>query len=475
MIDKITIFWFRQDLRISDNPGLVAAAENGLVMPIYIFEDKDSHIHSLGGASKWWLYHSLNKLNKSLCKKLNLYIGNPQEIILKIIKQHNISSVYWNRCYEPYRIQMDSAIKQELTAINIECKSFNGSLLWEPWDILKKDSTYYKVFTYFYRNGCLQAKAPRVPLPIPKKLNVLRDNFNKCTIEHFKLLSVIKWYKNVEAVWQVGENVAQEKLVNFLNNYLSGYKEGRNYPDQPHISKLSPHLHFGEISPNQVWYAAKNHDKFNKDLDHFLSEIGWREFSYYLLYHFPGLPKQNFQSKFIKFPWRNNVKLLKAWQRGQTGYPFVDAGMRELWQTGYIHNRVRMVVGSFLVKNLLLHWRYGAEWFWDCLVDADLANNSASWQWVAGSGADAAPYFRIFNPVTQGEKFDEHGNYTRKFIPELKKLPNKYLFKPWEAPEEILKNAGILLGTTYPKPIVSMVGSRIKALDAYKTISLDII
>jgi deoxyribodipyrimidine photo-lyase len=259
-------------------------------------------------------------------------------------------------------------------------------------------------------------------------------------------------------------------LVSFLNNGLQGYKEGRNFPNKQNVSKLSPHLHFGEISPNQVWHAAQfigMAKSLDADLDHFLSELGWREFSYYLLYHFPTLPHQNFQEKFNQFPWQYNQELLVSWQRGLTGYPLVDAGMRQLWQTGYVHNRVRMVVASFLIKNLLLYWRYGERWFWDCRDDADLASNSASWQWVAGCGADAAPYFRIFNPTLQGEKFDPYGDYTRHFVPELKNLPDKFLFKPWEAPLNILNDAGVILGETYPKPIVALDESRQKALQAY--------
>lgn len=269
--------------------------------------------------------------------------------------------------------------------------------------------------------------------------------------------------------WHIGEKAASKKLSNFLEHGLLGYKEGRNQPASKHVSHLSPHLHFGEISPNQVWQEAQKtrSPRFATDLNHFLSELGWREFSYNLLFHVPNLPWKNFQKKFDSFPWQYNPKALKAWQRGQTGYPLVDAGMRELWQTGYMHNRVRMVAASFLVKNLLMHWHHGESWFWDCLVDADLANNSASWQWVAGSGADAAPYFRIFNPVTQGEKFDPDGIYTRALVPELGRLPSKYLFSPWKATDTVLKQAGVKLGVTYPKPIVDLAFSRERALDAY--------
>jgi deoxyribodipyrimidine photo-lyase len=275
----------------------------------------------------------------------------------------------------------------------------------------------------------------------------------------------------MESYWEIGEGAAQRKLHTFLERGLQNYKEYRNHPSKPNTSRLSPHLHFGEISPNQAWHAAQHYGhahRLENDLDCFLSELGWREFSYYLLYHFPDLPSKNFQSKFDHFPWQYDDAFLNVWQQGKTGYPIVDAGMRELWQTGYMHNRVRMIVASFLVKNLGIHWRQGADWFWDCLVDADLASNSASWQWVAGSGADAAPYFRIFNPILQGEKFDPDGDYTRRFVPELKNIPNKYLYNPWKAPEHVLKTSRVVLGTTYPRPIVDLEKSRDAALTAYQ-------
>ena len=272
--------------------------------------------------------------------------------------------------------------------------------------------------------------------------------------------------------WQIGEAAAVTRLYDFVDGGLNGYKDGRNFPARPHTSRLSPHLHWGEISPNMAWYAAiekRDQAGFDNDIDVFLSELGWREFSHSLLYHFPHLPRQNLQSKFDSFPWQSDDNNLRAWQQGKTGYPIVDAGMRELWETGYMHNRVRMIVGSFLVKNLLLHWHHGEAWFWDCLVDADLANNSAGWQWIAGCGADAAPYFRVFNPITQGTKFDADGSYTRRFVPELAALPNKYLFSPWDAPALELQAAGITLGNEYPKPVVDVKQSREAALAAFAT------
>ena len=335
--------------------------------------------------------------------------------------------------------------------------------------ILKSDGTPYKVFTPYYRNGCLSAPSPRDPISKPDKLKLFFDTANKNSIDRAGLLPAVKWYKQLEPHWNIGEKAAQKKLKKFTENSLYNYKKGRNFPALNSVSRLSPHLHFGEISPNQVWYAAKT-NKDSDDLDHFLSELGWREFSYSLLFHFPELPRKNFQSKFNQFPWLENQDVLERWQRGQTGYPLVDAGMRELWQTGYMHNRIRMIVGSFLVKNLLQHWHHGEKWFWDCLVDADLANNSAGWQWIAGCGADAAPYFRIFNPITQGQKFDPSGEYTRQFLPELKNLPVKYLFNPWETPINVLEEAGVRLGEDYPNPIVDIKFSRERALKAFQSL-----
>jgi deoxyribodipyrimidine photo-lyase len=478
MMNKKTLFWFRQDLRLSDNPGLYEAVLNGSVLAIYILDEEKNKDVEMGAASMWWLHHSLTKLARSLDNKLNFYKGDAKEVILKLIKEYAIDQAYWSRCYEPARLKQDAEIKDLLTHAGIDCQDFNASLLWEPELVLKSDKTPYKVFTPFYRNGCLSAQAPRIPLEKPKKLNLIKDLVHAIDLENLGLLKQKLPTFLTDQDWIIGEDGALSVLATFIQKPLENYKEGRNVPAKKNVSRLSPYLHFGEISPNQAWYAAKSRAFVSASLannvDCFLSELGWREFSYSLLYHFPDLPRKNFQSKFDSFPWRNNQQLLAAWQQGQTGYPIVDAGMRELLQTGYMHNRVRMIVGSFLAKNLLLHWHHGADWFWDRLVDADLANNSASWQWIAGSGADAAPYFRIFNPVTQGEKFDPDGVYTKRFLPELAALPSKYLFNPWEAKESILRQAGVTLGKTYPWPIVDLKVSRDNALESFKSLSTEI-
>ena len=464
MQEVYSIHWFRQDLRIADNPALQAAAAHGKVLAVYILDDVNAGDHAMGGASRWWLHRSLQSLNRSLNGRLAVYKGDARKILLEIAGKHNAAAVYWNRCYEPWRIARDKTIKESLQKTGIEAHSFNGSLLWEPWEVKKDDGTPYKVFTPFYRKGCMNAVPPREPLPKADSFDLISDP-SALALEALELLPRIRWDKQLEPHWKIGEQAALNRLDAFLDEGMTHYKQERNFPAKPCVSRLSPYLHFGEMSPNQAWYAARARGD-DANVDSFCSELGWREFSYHLLYQFPELPRKNLQTKFDKFPWREDRESLKRWQRGQTGYPIIDAGMRELWQTGYMHNRVRMIVGSFLVKNLLLDWRHGERWFWDCLVDADLANNSSSWQWVAGCGADAAPYFRIFNPVTQGQKFDPDGSYTRHFVPELNHIPDKYLFNPWEAPEPILQNAGVTIGKTYPAPIVDISSSRTLALEA---------
>lgn len=469
--DALAIHWFRQDLRLSDNPALMAAVEAGNLLPIYILDDENAASHRMGGASRWWLHHSLTALDKSLNGNLQIFRGSAGEILQKILQETGAKTVTWNRCYEPWRIHRDKNILSELKQNGVNVISMNGSLLWEPWEVLKSDRTPYRVFTPYYRKGCLNSAEPRKPLREPQKIEFAEIGAIESahSISELNLLPS-NWEIKREPDWAPGERGAQKRLHQFLDDGIDGYNKGRNFPSTENSSNLSPHLHFGEMSPHQIWYALafwEHMIKNEEDADQFRMELAWREFSYSLLYHTPYLPEKNLQTKFDSFLWRENTEALKAWQRGQTGIPLVDAGMRELWQTGFMHNRVRMVAASFLVKNLMLDWREGARWFWDCLVDADLANNSASWQWVAGCGADAAPYFRIFNPATQGVRFDPKGEYTRKYVPELTGLPDKWLFNPWEAPKEILEAAGITLGETYPEPLVDLKTSRQDALDAY--------
>ncbi|CCB88788.1 cryptochrome/photolyase family protein [Simkania negevensis] len=455
-----TLFWFKQDLRLSDNQGLYEAAKIGSVLPIYIL---DPNHFSLGAASRVWLHHSLKSLSQSLDGKLAVFQGAPLEVIRQLVKKYQIQAVYWNRGYEPWQISQEKEIKIQLDK-EVKVQEWSSFLLWEPWKILKADETPYKVFSPYYKRGCLFADPPRDPLGSPSKLDLIPVKHHG--LDYLDLLPKVRWDENVLQHWNIGEKSAWKKFQTFLAEGLLYYKTGRDFPAQNAVSRLSPHLHFGEISPHQIW-SVVNSQKQDHNTSSFLSELGWREFSYYLLYHFPTLPTQNFQSKFDYFPWKWESPYLQHWCSGKTGFPIVDAGMRELWQTGYMHNRVRMIVASFLVKNLLIHWQIGLNWFENHLLDADLASNSASWQWVAGSGADAAPYFRIFNPITQGEKFDPHGEYTRRYVPELKKLPDKYLFCPWDAPKSILEKAGVKLGRTYPEPIIDLKQSREEALQAF--------
>jgi len=461
------IIWFRNDLRLTDNPALTEACKSGQIIPIYIIDESDTY--PAGKASNAWLQQSLTDLNKVLNNHLLILKGQPLDIISKLIKNEGCTSVYWNRCYTPYAIKRDKHIQKTLTKQGIDIFSFQASILWEPWTIKNQQGSHYKVFTPYYKKGCLQATDPRTPLKKPKITFVqLKKKYpiDKIVINTEKY----DWTKKLLQQWSIGETGAKKRLTAFIKNDLHNYSQGRDFPALEHISKISPYLHFGEISPNQIYYAIKQLDYSDHETEAFLRELAWREFSYYLLYFYPNLATKNLKTNFDHFPWKNNKKHLIAWQQGMTGYPLIDAGMRELWQTGFMHNRVRMVVASFLIKNLMIDWRKGEAWFWDCLFDADWASNSASWQWVAGSGADAAPFFRIFNPVTQSKKFDPEGVYIRKYVPELAKLDNKSIHDPSSATPIALQQAGITLGKTYPKAIIDLKSTRQRALEAYQTI-----
>lgn len=467
MTQKRSIVWFRQDLRLADNPALIDACRAGDILPIYILDDMHAGDFKMGGASRVWLHHALTALNTALNGHLLCFKGSASEVLEQLIDTYEITDIYWNRCYEPWRIHRDKNIKATL---DVNCHSSNGSLLWEPWTVLKNDGTPYKVFTPYYKNGCLQAMAPRKPMATPTDISFIKHQGNDDhTITSLNLLPSLGWGETITDGWSMDEDGIAEQCRDFISQNLQGYKEKRNFPSAPNISKLSPALHFGQISPNMIWHMVQQAGidfQCEEDAAFYCSELGWREFSYYLLYHFPNLPTDNIQSKFDLFPWQKQGDLIEKWQKGQTGYPIIDAAMQELWQTGFMHNRLRMVVASFLVKNLLQDWRVGAAWFWDCLFDADLASNSASWQWVAGCGVDAAPYFRIFNPVTQGEKFDKNGDYIRKYLPVLKDVPAKFIHTPWNAPTPILQQANVTLGEDYPRPIVDLKETRARALEA---------
>jgi len=468
------IVWFRQDLRLSDNPALMAAAASGQpIIALYILDDHTADRWAMGGASRWWLHHSLQALNTALQAHggaLVLKRGPAQAQLEALITETGADAVFWNRCYEPWRRTRDEQIKSTLTTRGIKARSFKGALIVEPWDIATKTGAPYRVFTPFWK--ALQAKhTPEAPLAAPQNLQ-FADGVGGDELDAWRLTpSAPDWAGGLRHAWTPGEDGADQRLARFVKYVARGYDDQRNLPGKTGTSGLSPHLHFGEISPRQVWDAVQSAGLSGTEGGHtFLSEIAWREFSYNLLYHFPTLPEQNFQPRFNNFTWEDDPAGLVAWQKGQTGFPIVDAGMRQLWKTGWMHNRVRMIVASFLIKDLRVDWRHGQDWFWDTLVDADLASNAASWQWVAGSGADAAPYFRVFNPTGQGEKFDPDGAYVRTWLPELSKLPAKGLHAPWTLDRQTLRDCGVKLGDTYPAPIVDHAEARLRALAEFEKI-----
>lgn len=471
------IMWFRRDLRLSDNPALAAAinAAGSRVICVYIRETNVS-LREMGGASKWWLDKSLRSLRSQIEKlggRLILRTGDAEAELADIISETGAESVYWNRRYDLAGREIDAAIKSLLKAKSITTESFNGSLLTEPWTQSTGSGGYYKVYSPYWR--AVQANF-RCPPPATQPSSLEDPSIDSASLEDWDLHPTRPdWSTGFDPMWRPGESNAHGLLESFLSGPVDAYGEDRNRPDvEDGTSALSPHLAFGEISPAQIWRATTSRFEAGeideKNGRKFLSEVAWRDFSYVLLFHNPDLATENYKTDFDLMPWQDDGAQLKAWQTGQTGYPIVDAGMRQLWHTGWMHNRVRMIVASFLTKHLLIHWRRGEEWFWDTLVDADPASNSASWQWTAGSGADAAPYFRIFNPITQGEKFDETGDYVRKWCPELSRLPRKYLYQPWAAGPLILREAGVTLGETYPHPIVDHKFGRERALAAYQTL-----
>ena len=469
MNNKFSIHWFRQDLRVNDNPSLNYLSTNGDNIVCIFIHDEINCDRQLGSAGKVWLHESLNYLNEQLDNKLLIFKGDPQKVFDEIFNNFNVKEVCWNRCYEPWRIKRDFKLKSNLKK-KVNVKTFNASLLWEPWEILKNDGSPYKIFTPFYRRGCLNYELPRKPES--QKISFFNHTIKSINVKELHLRKHISWEEKLINKWKIGESHAHNLMKSFFSDGIKDYSEGRNFPNKKNVSRLSPYLHWGQISANQLWYEAEKvrPDVSKENIDIFKSELGWREFFYNLMYHFPEIRFKNLQTKFDNFPWDENNNYLDCWRRGITGYPIVDAGMRELWETGYMHNRLRMITGSFLVKNLLLHWHNGEHWFWDCLCDADYASNSASWQWVAGTGTDSAPYFRIFNPITQGKKFDPTGEYIKRFVPELKNIPTKYIFEPWLCPTDVSDSIGFKIGIDYPYPIVDIKQSREKALNAFSSL-----
>ncbi|MFM7085196.1 MAG: cryptochrome/photolyase family protein [Hyphomicrobium sp.] len=478
MASKPIILWFRNDLRLTDHRALHAAVSSGLpILPVYIYDLDAYGSWKPGGASRWWLHWSLQSLMKNLEElgaSLVLKSGVTEQVLASLAEEVGAGAVYFSRAYEPWACALEKKVLTKLSARQIECKRYASFLLREPEEVKTKAGDTYKVYTPFWRAHC-GLGAPSRPLPSPPKINMPKNKVKSQKLLDWKLLpSKPNWAISFKDLWQPGEEGAHQRLSYFIENGLQAYKDQRNFPAIDGTSRLSPHLHFGEISPHVCWYraseASRNKKGSDQSLETYLKELVWREFSYNLLMLCPTLPEHAFKNEFENFPWSKNKNHLKAWEKGLTGYPIVDAGMRELWQTGYMHNRVRMIAASFLVKHLLIPWQSGEAWFWDTLVDADLASNAASWQWVAGSGADAAPYFRIFNPVTQGEKFDPEAHYVKKWVPEISRLPLNVIHAPWTATSEVLSFAKVELGKTYPHPIVDHNSARQKALDGYARI-----
>jgi len=460
------IVWFRNDLRLRNNliiKNLIDRKSSAL--PIYILDNG-----GLGSASKTWLYKSLTELDKQLKNQLKVYDGCAADIIESLIQKYQITEISWNRKFDYKSTQEDRLIKNLAKKHNVREFIYNSSLLMNPEDTLKKDGTPYRVFTPFYKNNYVGVS--HNTLHINTGDIVILENKEDKSVKYLKdrLIPRQGWHKKFDKYWEPGEIGAQKKLREFLDNGLVGYADGRNRPDLNNVSRLSPHIHFGEISPSEIANCLGDID--SEDKERFYTELVWREFSHNLLFFNPKLDTVNLQEKFNTFSWLKNKAHLDAWQHGNTGYPIVDAGMRELWETGYMHNRVRMIVGSFLVKNLLHHWHFGRDWFRDTLLDADDANNNASWQWVAGTGADAAPYFRIFNPVTQSQKFDPNAEYIRRFVPEIGKLPNTYIHDPSNAPKTVLDNSGVRISKDYPRCIVNLKESRARALSAFSDLKI---
>ncbi len=456
------IVWFRRDLRLQDNPALDAAIRaHARVVCIYIHAPDEEKPWQPGAASLWWLHHSLTALAADLQKRgatLHVFAGESLKTLRRVIGATKASAVYWNRLYEPTIVKRDNRIERDLAKRDIDVHVSNAALLFEPWVPKTKAGGPFKVFTPFWRNVREQVR-PQPSLRAPGKIVSIRID-GGIEIDALNLLPAIGWDAAFSENWTPGERGAQRRLTAFLARGLKDYKEGRDHPADSSTSSLSPHLHFGEIGPRQiVWRLHTNH---SVNAAFFLRELGWRDFSHHLLCHFPSTTDHNLNRTFDAFVWsRRSEKILRRWRRGKTGIPIVDAGMRQLWTTGWMHNRVRMLVASFLTKNLRHHWLEGARWFWDTLVDADLANNTQGWQWTAGTGADAAPYFRIFNPVTQGKRFDPAGVYVKRWVPELKRVPAKYIHAPWDDPN-------VSRHLKYPEPIVDLGESRNEALAAFK-------
>ena len=465
------LVWFRNDLRVGDHPALAAAVATGRPVVALHIEPTDSALRPRGAASRWWLHHSLQRQASSLAAlgiPFETVTGETRACLADALHRHSATHLLWNRRYGPSERTLDAALKQHFRAAGIEVASFAGDALCEPFDMQTGSGGPYQVYTPFWKT--LRLKPIAVPLPAP---NPIGPALQAQQVDAG--YRAPHWSAPFNPHWSQGEAGAEARLAAFLAETVADYPEARDLPAVPATSRLSPHLAFGEMSPRQIWHRAKVEARLHPGreaaIEKFLSELAWRDFNLHQLYHRDDIATVPMQPRFREFPWRAPGPDLERWQQGRTGFPIIDAGMRELWQTGYMHNRVRMLVGSLLAKNLLIDWKLGEAWFWDTLLDADPANNPGNWQWVAGCGLDASPYFRIFNPVTQGERFDPEGTYVRRWVPELARLPDALIHKPFEAPADLLRKAGVTLGETYPRPLVDLKSTRARALDIFQSLT----
>lgn len=469
-----TLVWYANNLRVDDHPALIAAADRGTVVPVYVYDPDYSGPSALGGASKWWLHHSLVALHgrlDSMGSPLILRKGDPAAELRKVANAVGADRVYFCESIEPDLQTREEDVEHELGKHGIEVERFPMHLLWEIGSVMTKDGNPYQVFSPFWKMA-LKTATPDEPLDAPKKLTPPEKHTKSLDIDELGLLPVIEWYTRMEKRWTPGEKGARGRFAAFVEHRLSEYHEDRNRLDIPGWSAMSPHIHFGEISVRRMWHTIAEDPQWEKvkGKEHYLREIGWREFAQHLINHFPRTIDEPLRENFKDFPWVKNKAQFDKWKRGETGYPVVDAAMRNLWAEGWMPNRARMIVASFLCKDLRISWEEGMAWFWDTLVDADLGSNTLGWQWTAGCGADAAPYFRVFNPVSQGTKFDPDGDYVRQWCPELRKLDKGTIHEPWEAKPMELAAAGVTLGDEYPEPMVDHKQAREDALEAFEKI-----
>ena len=472
------LLWFTRDLRLADHPALSAAARTGRpIAAVFVLDEVSPGTWARGAASRWFLAGALESLARAIAARggrLLLRRGPADRAVAELARALGAEAVHWTRGYDAPSRRVEEQLSGRLAELGIAARSFPGFTIHEPEALRQRDGEPYRVYTPFSR-AWLEREPPEPPLPVPERLRFLDPGIASETIESLALRPTSPdWADGLRATWDASERGAEVSLERFLDGPIWSYGRARDFPGRPGVSRLSPHLAVGTISPRRIYWAARARaEAEGRDFAAvwpFLRQLVWREFAWSNLFHFPELPDRPLRPEFTRFPWQEDPAALRAWRRGRTGYPIVDAGMRELWTTGWMHNRVRMIAGSFLTKDLLIPWQQGERWFWDTLVDADLANNAMGWQWVAGCGIDAAPYFRIFNPVLQAKKFDPDGAYVRRWVPELAKLPNEWIHEPWAAPPLVLEEAGVRLGSTYPHPIVDHARARVRALAAFEAI-----